>query len=68
MLTFLPKKTSHLNFDIAWIDLVVTTTDGFTYDSGSIIHTFTDLSQGVKSVKGYIQQVIQHSDMVLLMN
>ena len=40
-----------LNFDIAWIDLVVTTTDGFTYDSGSIIHTFTDLSQGVKSVK-----------------
>ena len=40
-----------LNFDIAWVDLVVTTTDGFTYDSGSIIHTFTDLSQGVKSVK-----------------
>lgn len=40
-----------LNFDIAWIDLVVTTTDGFTYDSGSIIHSFTDLSQGVKSVK-----------------
>lgn len=40
-----------LNFDIAWLDLVVTTTDGFKYESGSIIHTFTDYPTGVTKIK-----------------
>lgn len=40
-----------LNFDIAWLDLVVTTTDGFKYESGSIIHTFTDYPTGVTRIK-----------------
>ena len=40
-----------LNFDVAWLDLVVTTTDGFKYESGSIIHTFTDYPTGVTKIK-----------------
>lgn len=40
-----------LNFDIAWLDLAVTTTDGFKYESGSIIHTFTDYPTGVTKIK-----------------
>ena len=40
-----------LNFDIAWVDLVVTTTDGFVYKPGSVVHTFTDFHQGIKKIK-----------------
>ena len=40
-----------LNFDISWLDLVITTTDGTEYEAGSIVHTFVDLPTGVKHLK-----------------
>ena len=40
-----------LNFDISWKDLIVTTTDGSTFEAGSIIHTFVDLPTGVVNIK-----------------
>ena len=40
-----------LNFDISWLDLVITMTDGTEYEAGSIVHTFVDLPTGVKHLK-----------------
>lgn len=40
-----------LSFDIAWVDLNVTTADGFSYNSGSIIHSFSNYHNSVAHIK-----------------